>query len=412
VKYRGTTLIAVTCGLLFLSAAMLGAQVKNDRTKPYKTCVFPTVDLSTTEDNPEYQQIISDQLHEELKIAGFDIIPREKWDAIRKQQGIRPAQLYRADSALKVAEPAGAELAIVSFYSIEDRQLVLEIKCYDAVQGALVAGVFKTARVNLSVYNVIAGAVSELIPEIRLIGPPPRIESPVVERIALVSEDEDMAIYLGEEGYIGRISGGKLLLPPIPFALGSEITVEKRKEDYHPGVETLKLKEPEMLIKLKPLRKKAHTATELNWSIGQLLGFGLAQRFYLKPDSSYLAAEHYFYVQHNFSDSKPVFHHDLRILFGGYLFSGPHATLRLNVSTGFGMIVTYFWLKGQPVYGDYYWDVVNSSFEVNFRRFILYIRSEQKYALGIGSDHIFERGWISAFGEGPSTITFGVARKW
>jgi len=56
--------------------------------------------------------------------------------------------------------------------------------------------------------------------------------------------------------------------------------------------------------------------------------------------------------------------------------------------------------------------VINSAFEVNFRRYMLYVRMEQKYALGAGPAHILERGWISVFGEGPSTVTFGVARKW
>jgi hypothetical protein len=43
---------------------------------------------------------------------------------------------------------------------------------------------------------------------------------------------------------------------------------------------------------------------------------------------------------------------------------------------------------------------------------MLYIRSEQKYALGWGPANILGREWISAFGEGPTTVTFGVARKW
>ncbi len=404
-KYRGIARIAAVAGLFLWITTTLWA-------KEFKTCLFPTVDLSTTQENSQYQSIISNQLRVELTSAGFRIIPREEWEPVLKERGIRVGELYQGNTAVEVAEQVDAEIAVVSFYSVEERQLILEIKCYDVAQNALVSGVFKTARINLSVYNVIGEAVAELIPGIRLIGPPPNVKSAVVEEIALVCEDEDTEIYLGDTGFVGRITGGQLLLPPIPFAVGSKITIEKRKEDYHDGVETIKLKEPEMLIELKPLRKKAHSATELNWTMGQLLGFGLAHRFYFVPDSSYFAAEHYFYLQHNLADSKPVFHHDLRLLLGGYLFTGPHAALRINLSTGFGLIVTYFWLRDQPVYTDYYWNLVNVGLELNFNKYILYVRSEQKYALGIGVDSVLGRGWMSAFGEGPTSFTLGVARKW
>ena len=411
-KYRSIGLLAALTGLFLLSTTNLWTQEETGPLKQFKTCLFPTVDLSTSDEYREYQSIISSQLRAEVKNAGFTIIPREKWDTIRERKGVRVSDLYQGNTAIEIAEEVEAEIALVSFYSVTDRQMVLEIKCYDVAQKALITGVFKTARINLSLYNVIGEAVTELIPGIHLLGPPPVVESPVVEEIALLSADEDMEVYLGDEGFVGRISDGKLLLPPIPFAIGTKITVEKRKEGYHTGEETLKLKEPEMIIKLEHLRKQTRTATEINWTVGQLLGFGLAQRFYLKPDLSYLSVEHYFYVQHNFSDSKPVFHHDLRALFGGYLFTGPHRLLRINVSTGMGMIATYFGIGDQPMYADFYWNVINLGFELNFRRYLLYIRSEQKYALGAGPKNLLGRGWISAFGEGPTSFTLGLARKW
>jgi hypothetical protein len=407
VEYRGIARIAAVAGVfLFLAVST------NLWSQQYKTCLFPTIDLSTTEDYREYQAIIFNQLQVELRSAGFELIPREEWEPVRERQGVRTDTLYQGNVAVEIARQVDAEIAVVSFYSVEERQLVLEIKCYDVQQNALVTGAFKMARINLSVYNVIDEAVAELIPGIRLIGPPPVNESPVVEDIALLSEDEGAEIYLGDEGFVGRITDGQLQLPPIPFAIGSKITIEQHKDSYHTGIETIKLKEPEMLVELKPLRKKARTATELNWTLGQLMGFGLAQRYYLKPDSFFLTGEHYFFVQHNLSDSKPVFHHDLRLLVGGYLFTGPHATYRMNLNTGFGMMVTYFWLADQPMYADFYWNVLSIGLELNFRKYLLYVRSEQKYALGWGPAHILEQGWISIFGDVPTIITLGVARKW
>jgi hypothetical protein len=222
-----------------------------------------------------------------------------------------------------------------------------------------------------------------------------------------------MQVYLGDEGLVGNISNGQLLLPPIPFAIGTKINVEKRKDGYHTGEETVKLKEPEMVIKLRPLRKQTRTATELNWTLGQMLGLGVAQRFYLKPDQTYLGVEHYFYVQHDFASEKPVFHHDLRALFGGYVFSGPHRLLRVNISTGVGMIVTYFTIQNQPMYADFYWNLFNTTFELNFKRYLFYFRSEAKYALGLGAKDLLGRQWIGLTSEGgPNVFTFGIARKW
>jgi hypothetical protein len=413
VKYRGIAPIAAVAGVFLLITTTLWAQKASVSGKTFKTCLFPAVDLSATEEFREYQPIISNQLRAELRSAGFKIIPREEWDPIREQQGVRLRDLYRGGSAYPVARAAGAEIMVLSSYSVEEGLMALDIKCYDVQEEVLVNGVFKTARVNLSIYNSIAEAAAELIPKIAPIGPPPVAQSPVVEEIALLSPDEGTQIYLGDEGLVGTITDGKLLLPPIPFAIGTKVSVEKRKEGYHVGEETLKLKEPEMVFELKPLRKKTEIATELNWTVGQLMGFGLAQRFYLKPDQTFFSFEHYFYVQHSFADGKPVFHHDLRALAAGYIFSGPHQLVRFNISSGGGLIISYFTFPDQPLYVDYYWNLFNLAFELNFNRFVFYIRSEAKYTLGLGPKNLLGREWVSLSSEGgPTIFTLGVARKW
>ncbi|UCF98876.1 MAG: hypothetical protein JSV89_04885 [Spirochaetaceae bacterium] len=412
-KYRGIQLMAAAAGLLLLAATTLWSQRSSDSSKAFKTCLFPTVDLSTTEEYGEYQSIITNQLRAELRNAGFTIIPREQWDPVREQRGVRPKDLYRGEFALPVARQAGAEMAILSSFSVEDGLMALDIKCYDVLQNVLITGVFKTVRVNLSLYTAIGESAAELMPKITPIGPPPVEQSPVVKEIALLSRDEGMQVYMGDEGLVGSISDGTLLLPPIPFAIGTKVSIEKRKDGYHIGEETVKLNKPEMVVKLKPLRKQTQTATELNWTLGQLLGFGLAQRFYLKPDQTYICAEHYFYVQHAFAGGKPVFHHDLRALFGGYVFSGPHQLLRVNLSTGMGMIVTYLSLPDQPMYADFYWNLVNMALELNFNKYVLYLRSEAKYAMGLGPKNLLGREWIGLTSEGgPTIFTLGVARKW
>jgi hypothetical protein len=141
-----------------------------------------------------------------------------------------------------------------------------------------------------------------------------------------------------------------------------------------------------------------------------MLGFGLAQRYYLKPDITFVAAEHYFYLQHNFAGGLPVFHHDLRALFGAYLFTGPDSIFRLGVSTGLGFILSYFAVPGLGAFTDFYLNIVNISLELNFPRLLLYLRPEGRYALGIGRD-LLGRGWLNV-ADGPPPITLGVVWKW
>ena len=91
----------------------------------------------------------------------------------------------------------------------------------------------------------------------------------------------------------------------------------------------------------------------------------------------------------------------------------PHQLVRINISSGGGMIISYFTLPDQPLYVDYYWNLFNLALELNFNRFLLYIRSEAKYTLGLGPKNLLGREWVSLFSEGgPTIFTLGIARKW
>jgi hypothetical protein len=389
---------------LFLSPAAATAA------ENLSVCVFPAVDLSSTPENNQYQEILTEQLNVELKSAGYRLLPPEAWGPIREKRGYGNVDLLSGEQAMTVAEEAKGQVALVSFYRVENRNVVLEIKCYDVQARAFVTGVLRTGRLSLSMYNLIARAVQDLLPQIRLIGQPAFPLPAQAEQITLLSPNEGAEILLAGAQPVGAIEGGSLVLPPIPFPVGSAITVEKRLAGYHPSRESLLIREPVQSFKLRPLRRQTRWATELNWTYGEVLGFGLAQRYYLKPDITYVAAEHYFYLQHNFQGGLPVFHHDLRALFGAYLFTGPDSTLRLGVSAGVGLILSYFAFPGQGLLTDFYLNLINISLELNFPRFLVYVRPEARYALGIGPN-LLGQGWLNVAG-GPPPITMGVAWKW
>ena len=84
---------------------------------------------------------------------------------------------------------------------------------------------------------------------------------------------------------------------------------------------------------------------------------------------------------------------------------------RLGWSTGAGVILTWFTIPDQGLYGDWYLNLINASFELNFRRWMLYARSEGKYALDLGRN-LLGQGWLSTSARGPPPITMGFMWKW
>jgi hypothetical protein len=411
-KARGCRFLLPLILLLLGAAVLAPAQTPEKASgQPLPACVFRAVDLSPTPEYGEYEDILTSMLQAEVANSGFQVLPEAEWDPVREKRGLLDVDLLNGDTALDVAAAVKARLAVTGFYRAENRQLVLEIKCYDVQARAFIQGVLKTGRLTLTMYNLLDGAVKELLPKVRLVGKPPPPPGPVVaEQVTLLSRDEGTEILLAGEQTVGSIQDGSLLIPPIPFPVGSTITVEKRKEGYHLSRESLLLEEPVQEFRLQRLRPKTTWGTEFNWTYGQVLGIGVAQRYYFKPDVSYAAAELYNYIQTNFSDSHAVFHHDLRLLYGGYLFTGPDDLFRLGWSSGAGVILTWFTVPDQGVYGDWYLNLINAALELNYRRFLVYLRGEAKYTLGIGRN-LLGRGMMS-ISRGPSPITLGFMWKW
>jgi len=208
-------------------------------------CVFRAVDLSPTREYGEYQGILTGMLQAEVANSGFGVLPEAKWDEVRKKLGYQDVDLLEGGKALEVAAEAGARLAVTGFYRVDNRQFFLEIKCYDVEARAFIQGVLKTGRLTLAMYNLLDGAVKELLPKVRLVGKAPPPPGPLTaEQVTLLSGDEGAEILLAGTQTVGTIRDGTLLMPPIPFPVGSAITVEKLKEGYHPSRESLMLENP------------------------------------------------------------------------------------------------------------------------------------------------------------------------
>jgi hypothetical protein len=378
-------------------------------------CVFLDVDLSETEENSKYENIITDQLILELENTGFNVLPRKRMEAVFADSGLSRKELVSGVNAIHLARQAGADLAFCGFYRVENKALLLQIKCYNVAQEVLIGAVLKTGRLNLSIYNLISRAVGEIVPRIQVVKEPVNEFAAVrdqVRKIILLSPDEDMTVSLAGERRVGSVSNGRLLLPFIPFKIGSELILEKRKEGYYPDEERVVLEEESQEIELRPLRKKTRLATEMHWTAGQVMGMGLGQRYYLNPDYWFLSGEFYYYIQHSFvENSRPVFHYDLKFLFGGYPFIPVSSRFRIGLSSGIGGIMTSYSVPGIPVNRDIYLNVLNIWLEWNLgSKWTLLLRQEGKYSLGLKGG-LLGRRWLMVSDRFPP-LTLGLVRKW
>ena len=312
-----------------------------------KACIFLCVNLSESESN-EYEGIISEILEVELKNIGFTIIDKQLWQDIADIRGINNYDLLKGNNAISVAAAANADIAITGFYYIEDSSIVIDFKCYSVQNDKLIASYIDNGRIGLSLHNLINNAITQMLPKILELkeyivqiyrDATGIIEGPEYYELTFMSEDEGMEVYLAGDTYLGKIVNRRLTISSIPFIVGTELIINKKKEGYHSEKEIILLEETGAEVVLRPLAKETRFAAEILWTSGQFFGLGMGARYYIKPDSFFVSLDDYFYMQYGFNKkSSPVFHNDLRFLVGKYLFflrTNQHSYSRNLKSLGF-----------------------------------------------------------------------------
>ncbi len=428
-NYRqGTALILLPS--LLLALMNLSAQEDSpSRLSVPKVCLLPSVNLSVEkETSEEYKDIITGAIEVELQNAGYNVVRVERADE----------QHLSGIYALSAAQKIDADLLFTGFYRIdEDNRIIIQIKAYDARKERFVAGRLSSGPVGITLFNMINSAVGEIIPIFERYVVPvneeraeeEQDENKKLREVILLSDDENAEVYWAGEASAGRIIDGSLRLTTVK---DSQLVIETRKDGYHPREETIDLveqrKKPgrkesisedestaseseELAFELKPLMKEAQWGVEFLYTAGQALGLGFGLRYYLHPDELFLSGEDYFFLQTAFiGGSSPVFHNDLRVLLGKYIFVPPAARIRIGISTGAGVILTSFAIPGMPFYTDFYLNAVNLWVEWNARNWIFYLRQEHRYMLGL-FNNLLGRKWHSDLPWGVP-ITFGMVKKW
>ena len=364
--------------------------------------VFPVQDLSASADSRDYAAAITETVSAAFAASGFHVIPLSSWRDAAVELSVDLAGPLAETDALAVAASVGADLAVTGLYTVRDDEIYYSIQCWNVAQRKLAAGLQARTPFNLAFFSGLnLSLASDLIPRLA-----PQAALP--PRVVFTSRDEGMSVKLSGDQELGQVVDGRLSLPASAITPGARVTLEKSKPGYHPSEQAVTLAVGKD-IPLAPLVRESRYGMEVNATIGQLLGLGVALRDYPVPDWFFITFGSYLWLQPPLDFApRAVLHSDLFGGIGGYLFLKPDAPVRLGVSTGAGLIISLMSTSGLPTYTDFYLDVVNWWLEATLFGTTLYVRQEFKYALGIGIN-LLGRGMMIP-GYPPTTL--GVLFRW
>jgi hypothetical protein len=380
---------------------MLGACAVPGAGQEVKIVIYTLQDLSGPTTSHDFEQTITDALAAEFGSSGdYKVLPQADWETAARAKSLVPRDLLSGSAAAGLARGISADMAVSGSYALVtadgDQRIALSLQCWDAATGQLLAGLQRATRFDLAFYISLHDWVADLVRSLQSGDAVPTQAAaaanpaPMPAEITFVSRDEGMAVLIAGDTRAGVIADGKLTFPVGSMAVGTPLQVIKQKSGYHESAQTVKAA-PQ--VTLTPLAKEHISAAELIWTTGQMAGLGAALRGYVVPDSFYVYAGDYLYVQTPVVPAlRAILHDDLYFGFGAYLFFPPDAPLRLSLATGAGLIWSHFSQPGMPVYTDFYLDVASWTLETRILGPILFLRQDYKYTLGI-STNLAGRGW-------------------
>ncbi len=397
--------------LLPLAFAAPTGWASDGRSAGTTVCVFPLADLSPSSQQGEYQKPFSEAVEQEFVSVGFTAIPRDVWAPEASRLSVAPDRITGGPQALRIAEAAGADMAVLGFYRREGDRILVSAQCYDVKAATVITGFTRTWRFNLGFYNSLHAEIADLVQRV-IFSTAPRLialsNEVRVDEIRFTSPLEGMEVVVQGAKSVGRIRDGSLVFQTGGVKAGTVLMIEKRLEGYHTLWQSVRAA-PE--IALTPLPRATVFAQELDWTGGQLEGAGTALRWYPVPDWIMLAFSEYLSTQIPLTDggSWPL-HADSELLVGSYLFFPPQSDFRLGISAGVGVVLT--WIPGPPLplFTDLYVNILNVWAEYNLNGLRMFLRVEGKVSLGVGNNLLGSNPLLWSNVLPP--VTFGVVLPW
>ena len=377
---RPLLLAAVILGAVGLRAPAQAGEIT--------ACVFPITVLGEAAGVAELGGVVRDALVRNLQVLGVRTLADPEWRPAARARGLADEDLLAGPAAAAVAREVGARMAVSGLVYIEGRQLALSVKVLDPRSARLVTSVYATTILGVTVHNRIAEVVDRLTPRLASFVNPeqdtPEVP-PFVLEVTLISEIEGLEVKVGGVESGGRIEEGRLTLPFNPYPVGTRLAVHKEAAGYHSAMETVELDRPRSEIALSPLWPETRSSWHLHWTTGQLFGLGVGYRRYLRPDTSFLEADNYLYLQPSrHPGGELTIHNDLGMVVGRYLLLPYGSPVRFALATGLGVVLTKAPLPG--LFTDVYLNLASLILEYNRRTSMLYLRLDTKLALGIGNN--------------------------
>ena len=422
--------------IIFFLIIISVASLYSEEEAKDRVCILLQVGLSESRKWDLFRYVITDAMRVELNLVDFSVIPVREWQEIKKREQFSDRDLLRGANAVNLGRMVGADLVISGFVSVDRGRILFSLKSYDTATGRLTGAVVKSGRAGLHVYNLINEAAAELIPALKEETSPLPQEVVILEEEKLVkdityeeevsemgrlirvtllarAEDEGAEILLAGDHLAGRIANGKL---SFSTKADTKLVIVSQKEGYHPDRQVFKLGDRDKRIKLRPLIPIAKRGLELEYTSMQMLGLGVAYRYYIKPDQFLVRAADYLYLQYPFlnPNARPVVHNDFMLQVGHYVLFPPSSRFRVMVNTGLGAIITLFTdlslynNMDNPIFTDFYWNIFGLWLEANFSHRSYFYRIDIRYALGWGNNLM---GAGSFSGGGP-VLTIGAVKKW
>lgn len=342
----------VLCILLVLITAV-GAPAEEPR-------FTITVPEATDPLEARYNQVVADTLEIAVKQLGF----------------VRSAGSETADLDLRLESAPFPP------------RLHLSISAVDTASSTVVAGVNGSGRTNVTLLNSLDDLLDQLEPgllayrEQLAAGENPFL--PVAEFRQLRFRRED-----NRPVEVSVVNGPPLLTleeeegesTAFPVSQGEEVELQFVAPYSSSLTRRIRIEDPATPIRVPELPDKERFGVQLNYSLGRMVGAGIGARWYPIVDRGYIGGEtDLFFSGATNGAPNRIIHNDYRLLLG-FRPGRPENRLRVDISSGFGTLLSLTEQVNTSSYVDIYISVINLAFEARLGRFRPFIRGGVNYVI-------------------------------
>lgn len=402
--------------LLYLPLEAQEKAVKEEQQEkkvPFKAALVLLVQLPDSQDSLVFKAKISGLIKSILAKQDFIYFHEDNWKQWLENNNIKHEDLIKGPNIIKMGQDLDVPLIVSAFYGRYNNKFVFELKAYNCIEGYLLGGTLNHKIANLSAYNMIERTVNRFAEKIKLFKKELKYkeEQKYCPKLILNSKQKDITILSPDGKLYGKTENGKLVINKITIPLEKELILYLRKKGYYQKTYNIKLEEKELNIKLPNLLKKSRFESYFKYSSFEFLGLGFGSRLYFLPDINYLSLEEAFYFQNHFGDGQaPLFHNQIQVTYGQYLFPKKESPLRFGLESGAGIIFSVLNLEQDRFFIDPYLLLAGLFMDINLNRLQFFLRSDLKLSMPLGP---YLLGWhLMLYRDVFPPISIGVKWKW